>query len=159
EVAEYSANLLLDAYNRLQQYDKLVALAGELAANAAFLRDREDLAETVGKILQQSKRKRAEGLEKAAKESKDWARYVAAATAYLDIYNANPKSRDNDEVLYNAGVAFEEGRAIAQALRMYALLEQYYPNSKLTARAMARMGKLYADTAMYDRAAEKLEQY
>ncbi len=159
EVAEYSANLLLDSYNLLQQYDQLVALADELSRNAAFLRDRDDLAQTVGMIQRRSKRKHAEDLEKAAKESKDWPTYVAAATAYLDIYNADPTSRDNDEVLYNAGVAFEEGRAIGEALRVYALLEKSYPNSRITARATARTAKLYSDTAMFEKAADKLEQY
>ena len=159
EVAEFSANLLLDSYNRLQQYDQLLALADELAKNTAFLRDRDDLTHTVGMIQRQAKRKSAEALEKAAKESKNWDTYVAAGTAYLDIYNANPKSPDNDEVLYNAGVAFEEGRAITNALRMYDLLEKYYPNSRITARAVARTGKLYGDIAMYDKAAAKLEHY
>lgn len=159
EVAAYSANLLLDSYNRLQQYDKLVAFAEELAKNTALLRDHDDLAETVQLILRQSMRRRAEKLEKEAKATKDSALYVDAATAYLDIYNADPSSKDNDEILYNAGVAFEEGRSIGEALRMYALLEKHYPNSRLGARALARTGKLYSDTAMYDKAADKLEQY
>ena len=118
EVAAYSANLLLDSYNRLQQYDKLVAFAEELAKNTALLRDHDDLAETVQLILRQSMRRRAEKLEKEAKATKDSALYVDAATAYLDIYNADPSSKDNDEILYNAGVAFEEGRSIGEALRM-----------------------------------------
>lgn len=159
EVAGYSANLLLDSYNRLQQYDQLLALADRLAKDSAFLRDREDLAQTVGMIQRQGKRKHAEQLEKAAKESKNWDAYVAAATAYLDIYNADPKAPNNDEVLYNAGVAFEEGRSVSKALTMYALLEKYYPNSRLTARATARTGKIYGDIAWYDKAAEKLERY
>ena len=42
---------------------------------------------------------------------------------------------------------------------MFNLLEKYYPNSKITARAIARLGKAYGDIAFYDRASEKLEQY
>jgi tetratricopeptide (TPR) repeat protein len=159
DVAEYAANMLLDSYNRLGRYDQLLALADELAKNAAFLRDRDDLAQTVAKLQRTGKRKHAEDLERAANESKNWDTYTAAGKAYLDIYNANPESRENDEVLYNAGVAFEQGRSISPALQMYSLLEKNYPNSRLTARAIARTGKLYGDIAMYDRAAEKLEQY
>ncbi len=159
DVAEYAANLLLDTYNRLQRYDQLLALADQLGKDSAFLRDREDLARTVTQLQRQSRRKRAEGLERAANESKDWSAYVAAATAYLDIYNADRESADNDEVLYNAGVSFEQGRSISQALLAYALLEKYYPNSRITARATARVGKIYGDIAMYDLAAAKLELY
>ena len=42
---------------------------------------------------------------------------------------------------------------------MFNLLKKYYPNSKITARATARLGKAYGDIAFYDRAAEKLEKY
>jgi tetratricopeptide (TPR) repeat protein len=62
-------------------------------------------------------------------------------------------------VLYNAGVCFEEGKSIGVAIQMFNLLEKYYPNSKITARAIARLGKAYGDIAFYDRASDKLEQY
>jgi tetratricopeptide (TPR) repeat protein len=42
---------------------------------------------------------------------------------------------------------------------MYSLLKKYYPNSKITARATARLGKAFGDIAFYDRAAEELERY
>lgn len=159
DVAEYAAQLLLDTYNRLQRYDDLIALADQLAGDSAFLRGRDDLARTVTQIRRQSKRKHAEQLESAANASKDWSAYVAAAKAYLAIYTADHESTDNDEVLYNAGVLFEQGRSISPALLAYGLLEKYYPNSRITARAIARVGKLYGDIAMYDKAAAKLEQY
>src|SRR3954447_3321484 len=43
ETAEYSANLLLDSYNRTQKYDELVALADKLDGDKAFLEGKDDL--------------------------------------------------------------------------------------------------------------------
>ncbi|HEY5925624.1 MAG TPA: hypothetical protein VIV11_28255, partial [Kofleriaceae bacterium] len=159
DVAEFAANLLLDSYNRLQQFDQLVAFANELANDPSFLRDRDDLADVVRTIQGQAARRHAETLERAAHESKELDQYALAGAAYLAIYNANPEATDNDEVLYNAGVCFEDGRSIGVAIQMYSLLKKYYPNSKITARATARLGKAFGDIAFYDRAAEELEKY
>jgi tetratricopeptide (TPR) repeat protein len=104
-------------------------------------------------------RSRAEALEKEAHATKDAEKYVAAGTAYLDLYNANPPGPGGDELLYNAGVSFESGRAIAIAIQCYAMLQKTYPKSKLAAKALARTAKLYGDIAQYDKAAEKLEEY
>jgi TolA-binding protein len=158
-IAEYAANLALDGYNRLRDYETMIAFANELANDPDFLRDRGDLATTVKRIQAQAAYRRAEELERIAHESKDPERYTSVAEAYLAIYNANPKSPTGDELLYNAGVSFEEARAISSATRMFDLLRKQYPHSKLAARATARLAMLYADTAIYDRAADLLEEY
>ena len=77
----------------------------------------------------------------------------------LDRYNANPSAPDADELVYNAGVAFEAEHSVAAALQAFSLLDKYFPHSKLTEHAVAHAGRLYASIAMYDRAAEKLELY
>jgi len=159
ETAEYAANLLLDSYNNLQRYDDMLALADKLTKDPKFLEGKDDLAATLKKLKAQSMRKLAEKMETDAKNSKDYSQYVQCGQAYLDIYNTNPEAADNDEVLYNAGVCFEEGRSIGVAIQMYGLLKKYYPNSKITARATARLGKAYGDIAFYDRASEELENY
>ena len=166
ETAEYAANLLLDTYNRQKKFDELLTLADKLAKDKKFLEGKDDLKEVVVKIQSVAARKKAEELEKKAKAriaqlkgSKDYALLVECGNAYLEIYNRNPTSPDNDEVLYNAGVCFEEGRSIGAAIQMWSLMEKYYPKSKHTQRAIARLGKAFGDIAFYDRAADKLEQY
>jgi len=42
---------------------------------------------------------------------------------------------------------------------MFGLLEKYYTESKITQKAIARLGKAYGDIAFYDKASEKLEEY
>jgi tetratricopeptide (TPR) repeat protein len=159
ETAEYSANLLLDTYNRLQKYDEMLALVEKLDKDKKFLEGKEDLNATISKIRAQSMRKRAEKMEKEAKETKDFGKYVACGQAYLDIYNRNPEANENDEVLYNALVCYQEGKSIGAAIQMFALMKQYYPKSKLMPRAIGRIGKAYGDIAFYEQAADKLEQY
>jgi outer membrane protein assembly factor BamD (BamD/ComL family) len=104
-------------------------------------------------------RKRVETLEKEAHDSHDSEKYVAAGTAYMELYNAAPEAPDGDELLYNAGVMFEEGRAVSAAIQAYTLIGRQYPKGKIAAKALARLAKLYGDIAMYDKAADKLEEY
>lgn len=159
ETAEYSANLLLDTFNRMKRYDEMLALVEKLDGDPKFLEGKDDLKITLGKIKAQSMRKKAESLEAQAKESKDFGKYVQCGQAYLDIYNRDPEAKENDEVLYNAGVCYEEGKSIGAAIQAFNLLQKYYPNSKLTAKAIARIGKAYGDIAFYDKSSEKLEEY
>jgi tetratricopeptide (TPR) repeat protein len=159
ETAEFAANLLLDIYNNQQRYDDMLALVDKLDGDARFLEGKDDLRTTLARLKMQSLRKGAEKKESDAKAGNDLSKFVACGQAYMDIYNRNPEATENDQVLYNAGVCFEEGKSIGAAITAYNTLEKYYPNSKITARAVARLGKAYGDIAFYDRAAEKLEQY
>jgi tetratricopeptide (TPR) repeat protein len=159
ETAEYAANFLLDVYNNQQRYDAMLVLVDKLDGDAKFLEGKDDLKATLAKLKQQSLRKRAEQLEALAKESNDFGKYVACGQAYMDIYNRNPEATENDEVLFNAGFCFGEGKSIGAEISAYNALERYYPNSKLTAKAVALLGKAYGDIAYYDRASDKLEQY
>jgi len=159
ETAEYAANLLLDTYNRQQKFDEMIALAEKLDGDKKFLEGKDDLKETIAKLKATSMRKKAEMLEKQAKASGDFNKYVQCGQAYLDIYNRNPEATENDEILYNAQVCYQEGKSIGAAIQMFRLLEKYYPKSKLMPRAIGRIGKAYGDIAFYEQAADKLEQY
>ncbi len=159
ETAEYSAQLLLDTYNRLHKYDEMLALADKLDADKKFLEGKDTLKTTIETLKAQSLAKRAEHLEQIAKDSKDFTQYVACGQAYLDIYNRNPEDKGNDVILYNAGVCFEEGKSIGAAINMYNRLQKEYPKSKQTAHAVGRLGKVYGDIAFYDRASEQDEIY
>jgi tetratricopeptide (TPR) repeat protein len=159
ETAEFSANLLLHSLNRLQKYDELVELANRLNADKEFLEGKGDLQERIGDIRRVSLRKAAEKLESDAKSSGDFGKYVACGKAYTDIYNANPDADKADEVLYNAAVCFEEGKSVGQAITMYKKLEELFPDSKQTAKAIARLGNAFARVAYYDKAATYLEKY
>jgi tetratricopeptide (TPR) repeat protein len=159
ETAEFSANLLLDIYNNQKDYKAMLALVDKLDGDPKFLEGKDTLKDVLAKLKVQAVRKDAEDLEKKGRTSNDYGKLTACGQRYLDIYNRNPEATDNDQVLYNAGVCFEEGKSIGAAILAYNLLEKYYPNSKVTARAIARLGKAYGDIAFYDKASDKYEQY
>jgi tetratricopeptide (TPR) repeat protein len=159
ETAEFAANLLLDTYNRLQKYDEMLAMVDKLEGDKKFLDGKDELNATMSKIKAQSLRKKAEKIEKEAKDTKDFGKFVECGQAYLAIYNRNPTDDQNDEVLYNALVCYQEGKSIGAAIQMFGLLKQYYPKSKQMPKAVGRIGKAYGDIAFYEQAADKLEEY
>src|SRR5215475_13464171 len=159
ETAEFSANLLLDIYNNKKDFKAMLALVDKLDGEPRFLEGKDTLKAVLAKLKIQALRKDAEQCEADAKRSADFAKFVACGQRYLDIFNRNPEAADGDQVLYNAGVCFKEGKAISAAILAFNKLEQYYPSSKITARAVAQLGKAYGDIALYDQASDQLEQY
>ena len=159
ETAEYSVNLMLDTLNKTQRYDEMIKWVDILVEDKKFLEGKEDLAERIEIIKQQSLRKAAETLEKTAKETNDFSKFVQCGEMYIEIFNRNPDAPNNDEVLYNAGVCFEQGKSIGAAIQMFELLSANYPKAKVTARAIARLGQNYARIAWYRESSEKLEEY
>ena len=159
QTAEFSANLLLDTYNRMGKVGEMLALVDKLGQDQEFLEGKAELNITLAKLKAQSMRTIAEGLENDARESNNFGKFVACGQTYLDIYNRNPTAGDNDEVLYNALVCYHEGKSISAALGVFGTLKQYYPKSKYMPKAVGRIAKAYGDIAFYDQAAEKLEDY
>lgn len=159
ETSEYSVNLILDSLNRTQRYDKMIEWVDILLDDKKFLEGKDELVERLEVLKGQSLRKAAEQLEKTAKETNDYSKFVACGEMYIDIFNRSPDAEGNDEVLYNAGVCFEQGKSIGAAIQMFELLSANYPKAKVTARAIARLGQNYAKIAWYREASEKLEEY
>jgi TolA-binding protein len=165
ETAEFCANLMLDTYRRLgeagdmSQFEKLGAFAEKLDKDGKFLEGKEDLKARLVSIRAKARSDIALAAEKEAKAKKDFALYVVCGNKFLDIYNANPEDKNNAKILYNAGVCFSEGKSLGTAIRMFNLMERFYPKAPETARAVAQLGKIYGDIAFYKEAAEKLEQY
>jgi tetratricopeptide (TPR) repeat protein len=159
ETAEIAANLLLDAYNRQQNFKAMLALVDRLSANKKFLDGKPELVEQLARLQIQGKRKEAEELERTARATKDFPKFVACGQAYMDIYNTNPEAKENDQVLYNALVCYHDGKSVSAAIIAYNTLSQFYPTSKLMPRAVGRIGKAYGDIAFFEKSAEKLEEY
>jgi tetratricopeptide (TPR) repeat protein len=97
-------------------------------------------------------RKKAEALEREG----DW---EGCGRLYRDIAATYSSSPRIDEVLYNAGVCFEEARSVGQAVAMYSQLRQRYPSSRLSQKALVREANLHAATARFEEAAELFESY
>lgn len=152
ETALYSANILLDSLIRLKQYDEMNKMVQKMLKNKKFLVDKEELTERLIGIQAVGMRKAAEQLEKDG-------RHILCGQAYLAIYNEAPDAEGMDEVLYNAGVCFEDGKSIGLAIRMYGILDKKFPKSTRNQKALVRMGSAYGSIAHYENAAKKYEDY
>lgn len=157
--AEFAANLALDIYNQQGRETELVELNQQLLNDAAFLRDKQSLATRLRENQIIAERRIAEALEKRAQQTGDLATFVACGEAYLRIYNGGPEAPRANEVLYNAGVCFEQGRSLGASITAFQLLRKYYPTDERSAQALARLGNMYADFAFYQQAATALEEY
>lgn len=124
-----------------------VVVAIGLAASVAHADDRAKL------------RSDAENYEKQAKQSGDAAAYVKCGQAYLDLYNRDPAAPEIDELLYNAGVCFQEGKSTGAALTMFQMIEKYAPRSRVAPKAQVRAAMALEMLGMLPQAADKLEQY
>lgn len=151
ETSLFSANILLNSLIRLKKYDEMNKMVKKLLRNKELMKD-EELKTRLASIQQKSMRLKAEELEKKG-------RHIACGQAYLEIYELNNKAEGTDEVLYNGGVCFEDGKSIGLALGLYALLGKDYPDSQHNKKALVRMGSAFAAIAKYKSASEKYEEY
>lgn len=132
--AEFAARLLLDALNRRGDFDRLEAWVEKLRAMPALLAKRADLAETLALLWRQVLRKRAE-------RRADAGDFRACAALYREVAREKGEPR-RDEALYNAGVCFERGGAIADAIA--AFREAAALKTALAAQAKAAADRLRA---------------
>jgi len=96
---------------------------------------------------------------KVAQAAKTREAFAACGQAYLAAYNADPLWAHGDELLWTAGWCFEDAQSLGPSIVLYEMVAKYYPRSVLAARALGRVGRVYADLAMFDRAADRLERY
>ena len=171
ETAYYSANTILDIYIITHKYDQVADWAQYFHDTPKFLtakadQDRSELGERIEGILAIAERKKAEQLEEEAKKSGDFAKYVLCGNSYLKIFNDTVKANPDagvkekiDEVLYNAGVCYEEGRSLSAAISAFQELRERFPESKSAAKALGRLGAVYARVAYYKEASAMFEEY
>lgn len=159
ETAEFAAQLALDSYNLLQQYDKMLALAEKLDADKKFMAGRDKLEETITGLRRTAGAKQAQATMERAEKAKDPALFIQAAEMYNAIYNAAPLAPDADVVLYNTGLAYEKGKSLGAAIGIFGQMKKLFPSSPQTSRAIGRLGAIYAQVAYYREAAGKLEEY
>lgn len=150
---------LLDSLVLADRDDELIRWVRVLKKRPELLDDSPVLTQQVAALERTWLRKQAEKLEDQARKSGDYRLHVACGAAYVDIYNNDLDARDGDEILYNAGVCFEEGKSLRLAFDMYELLIERHPDSPRAHRAWARHGSALARAGYYRRSADKLVGY
>ncbi|MCC6810624.1 MAG: tetratricopeptide repeat protein [Deltaproteobacteria bacterium] len=150
ETAVYSANLVLDIYNGLKDYETLEKLAREFYDNKE-LGDPKSKGEWRG-IIESATFKKIEQREK----SKD---YLSAADAYMAFTKEFPDSQYVEKSVYNAAVNYDKGGKLDQAISTRRYLIDKFPKSELVPTVLYNIAESYERVADFEKAATEYELF
>jgi hypothetical protein len=152
ELAGYSTNLVLDAYNLLGDWRNVNGWAKRFYANAKLLEAHPALKADLAKIIEESAFKVIEEKERA----KD---HEGAAEEYLAFVRDWPGSRLAATALFNASVDYVKAKRIDKAVEVRNLVLQKYPDHELAPAALYDNAEAYEAIAEFEHAAELYERY
>jgi tetratricopeptide (TPR) repeat protein len=152
ELAGYSANLVLDAYNLLGDWKSVNGWAKRFHANKELLAAHPQLKDDLTRVIEQSAFKVIEDREKA----KD---YEAAAEEYLSFARDWPTSRLAPSAFYNASVDYVRAHRLDKAMEIREQFLQRYPNDALTPKCLYDNAEAYEAIGDFAQAAERYERY
>jgi TolA-binding protein len=152
ELAGYSTNLVLDAYNLLGDWRNVNAWAKRFWGNAELIRAHPALKEDLAKVIEQSAFKLVEEKERA----KDW---EGAAEEYLAFVRDWPQSRLAATAYFNASVDWVKARRLDRAVEVRAELLRKFPQDPLAPKVFYDNAEAYEGMAEFAKAAEGYERY
>lgn len=150
-LAEYSANLIMDSLNITEDWEAISDKARSFLRNTALISGRPKLKKDLERFKVMATFYAAEVPAKKGK-------YIESAERYLAFVTEFPKSKYNDVSLYNANSYYVKGGDIYKAIRVQERFlresDNIYKNSKLRKDIMFQLAKNYAAIAYYDKAAQ-----
>jgi TolA-binding protein len=152
ELAEYSTNLVLDAYNLLGDWKNLNGWAKRFYANKELVEAHGGLKDVLAKLIEESAFKVIEIDEKAGD-------YETAADAYLAFAREWPASRLAPTAVYNASVDWVKAQRIDKAMEVREQFLQKYPSDVLAPKCIYDNAEGYETVADFGRAADAYERY
>ncbi len=152
ELAGYSANLVLDAYNLLGDWRNVSGWAKKFYGNRALLDAHPALKADLAKIIEESAFKVIEVKER----EKD---FEGAAEEYQTFAREWPQSRLAATALFNAAVDYVKVHRIDRAVEVRNIVLQRYPDHELAPSALYDNAEAYEAIAEFERAAELYERY
>jgi tetratricopeptide (TPR) repeat protein len=152
ELAGYSANLVLDAYNLLGDWRNMSGWAKRFHGNKALLEAHPGLKDDLARIIEQSAFKVIQERESA----KDW---EAATEEYLAFARDWPDSRLAATALYNASADQVRAGRIDRAMEIREQFLQRHPRDPLAPRCLYDNAAAYETIADFQEAAERYERY
>lgn len=149
EIAEIAANLVLDSYNVMQDWNGLEQYARQFYANANF---KETFKKELRTLFEQAAFKKVEQLEKDNK-------FKEATDAYVAFYQEfKTGSALSDKALFNAAFyAFKAGN-VSRSIELRQELDKVFPKSSLALKNLEALGKVFEAVADYRKAAEYYER-
>jgi tetratricopeptide (TPR) repeat protein len=152
ELAGYSTNLVLDAYNLLGDWRNVNGWARRFYANAALTKAHPALKDDLARVIEQSAFKLIEDHER----KRD---YEAAAEAYLAFVRDWPGSRLAPTALYNASIDLGRANRMEEAVRVRDQLLARYPSDPLVPKCVWDNAQAYEAIAEFARSADYYERY
>ena len=137
KVAQYSANLIIESYLAVEDWDKV----DEWSSRLIEVAKRGSGGETRGgELVGNLEDVRLKAQFKIAERLNDQGDFEAAAESYVQLVDAHPESEVADKALFNAAVAYEKVKRYDTASQIYQRIYDSYPKSGLAPRALFRVG-------------------
>ncbi|HVO17687.1 MAG TPA: tetratricopeptide repeat protein [Anaeromyxobacter sp.] len=152
ELAGYSANLVLDAYNLLGDWRNVNGWAKRFYANKALLEAHPQLKEDLSRVIEQSAFKVIEERERA----KDW---DGATDEYLAFARDWPASKLASTALYNASVDQVRAGRLDRGMEIRDQFLQRYPADPLAPKCLYDNAEAYEAIGDFGEAADRYERY
>ncbi len=150
EVAQYAANLVLDIYNGLKDYEMLEKLAREFYDNKD-LGDAE-FKKGLRRIIEQTTFKKIELREKNKE-------YLPAADAYMSFIKEFPESEYVEQSVYNAAVNYDKGGKLDLAIQTRRYMIDKFPKSPLVPTVHYNIAESYERVSDFEKSANEFEQF
>jgi len=150
ELAEYSANLVLDVYNLLGDYEKIDEWAKRFHAEKQLAKG--EFKVELERIIERNSFKLVALLEKDQRFADAGDRYIAFVTEW-------PRSELAGEALFNASVDYYKAGRIEQAIATRARLVRDYPQSKMAPLAIYMNASVFEEIGEFAKAADGYEAY
>ncbi len=149
-LATYSANLILDSYNALRDYEMLNNSVRRFLGIEAIAQGK--LLELLQSIMEESTFKACLSLEEKNE-------FKSAADAFMAFSKEFPNSDLVDKAYYNAAVNFDKSNHVDMAIEARIELIQQRPGSDLVPKAFYAIGRNYQAIAIYSEAARFFELF
>jgi len=148
--AETAGELVLDSFNRAQDWGNIETWARRLKGTPAFAAP-EKQARLDGLILQ--------AVFKTGEQLADRGDHAAAAAAYLRAAREFPNDERAPQAFYNAGLERQRDGDLAGAEEAYGLLVDRHPATEVGAQGAWAAAQMYESIAQFDDAARWYETY
>ena len=152
ELAGYSTNLVLDAYNLLGDWRNVNGWAKRFYANAGLMKAHAALKDDLAKVIEQSAFKIVQEKEKAND-------HEGAAEEYLAFAREWPQSRLAPTALFNASVDYVKAHRLDKAVEIRDQLLQRFPADPLAPKVLYDNAEAYEAMAEFGKAADLYERY
>ncbi len=152
ELAGYSTNLVLDAYNMLGDWRNVNGWAKRFYGNAKLVASHPGLKDDLAKVIEQSAFKVIEEKERVND-------YEGAAEEYLAFAREWPQSRHAPTAIFNASGDYVKAHRLDKAIEVRGQFLSRFPNDPLAPKLLYANAEAAEAMADFERSAELYERY